>query len=126
MLIIHFRFRITVDDMHLIFFSLLLCLPALQGSRDDVSVSGGVAGGVTRHGNSVDASFSKEVLNSITGMPVQHAPVCICEPIFCKKYMNRDNDDTDSLPSSFCSSYLHQLFHLWRLLRVTRLTPEVL
>uniref|UniRef100_A0A3Q2P1E8 Dedicator of cytokinesis 10 n=1 Tax=Fundulus heteroclitus TaxID=8078 RepID=A0A3Q2P1E8_FUNHE len=40
-----------------------------QGSRDDVSVSGGVAGGVipmTRHGNSVDASFSKEVLNSIT------------------------------------------------------------
>lgn len=38
-----------------------------QGSRDDLSVSGGVAGGVvTRHGNSVDASFSKEVLNSIT------------------------------------------------------------
>ncbi|XP_055022977.1 dedicator of cytokinesis protein 10 isoform X2 [Boleophthalmus pectinirostris] len=40
-----------------------------QGSRDDLSVSGGVAGAVipvTRHGNSVDASFSKEVLNSIT------------------------------------------------------------
>ncbi|MED6279783.1 Dedicator of cytokinesis protein 10, partial [Characodon lateralis] len=43
-----------------------------QGSRDDLSVSGGVAGvaggviPVTRHGNSVDASFSKEVLNSIT------------------------------------------------------------
>ncbi|XP_035857483.1 dedicator of cytokinesis protein 10 isoform X9 [Sander lucioperca] len=40
-----------------------------QGSRDDLSVGGGVAGGVipvTRHGNSVDASFSKEVLNSIT------------------------------------------------------------
>lgn len=42
--------------------------PNYQGSRDDLSVSGGVAGGVvTRHGNSVDASFSKEVLNSITG-----------------------------------------------------------
>ncbi|XP_072319395.1 dedicator of cytokinesis protein 10 isoform X2 [Eucyclogobius newberryi] len=40
-----------------------------QGSRDDLSVSGGLAGAVipvTRHGNSVDASFSKEVLNSIT------------------------------------------------------------
>ncbi|CAJ1065465.1 dedicator of cytokinesis protein 10 isoform X3 [Xyrichtys novacula] len=40
-----------------------------QGSRDDLSVGGGVAAGVnpvTRHGNSVDASFSKEVLNSIT------------------------------------------------------------
>ncbi|XP_056296692.1 dedicator of cytokinesis protein 10 isoform X4 [Pseudoliparis swirei] len=42
-----------------------------QGSRDDLSVGGGgvVAGGVipvTRHGHSVDASFSKEVLNSIT------------------------------------------------------------
>ncbi|CAF97479.1 unnamed protein product, partial [Tetraodon nigroviridis] len=33
-----------------------------QGSRDDLSVGGGVS----RHGNSVDASFSKEVLNSIT------------------------------------------------------------
>ncbi|XP_038830362.1 dedicator of cytokinesis protein 10-like [Salvelinus namaycush] len=40
-----------------------------QGSRDDLSVGGGVAGPVAhviRHGNSVDASFSKEVLNSIT------------------------------------------------------------
>ncbi|KAK7882575.1 hypothetical protein WMY93_028749 [Mugilogobius chulae] len=40
-----------------------------QGSRDDLSVSVGVPGAVlpvTRHGNSVDASFSKEVLNSIT------------------------------------------------------------
>ncbi|XP_046891317.1 dedicator of cytokinesis protein 10 isoform X2 [Hypomesus transpacificus] len=36
-----------------------------QGSRDDVSVAGGVVP-VIRHGNSVDASFSKEVLNSIT------------------------------------------------------------
>ncbi|CAL8361837.1 unnamed protein product [Merluccius merluccius] len=41
-----------------------------QGSRDDLSVGGVVTGGPTplviRHGNSVDASFSKEVLNSIT------------------------------------------------------------
>lgn len=41
-----------------------------QGSRDDLSVGGGVTS-VTRHGNSVDASFSKEVLNSITGS-------CVC------------------------------------------------
>lgn len=49
-----------------------------QGSRDDLSVGGGVAGGVvpvTRHGNSVDASFSKEVLNSITG--IKHCVVCL-------------------------------------------------
>uniref|UniRef100_A0A3P8W727 Dedicator of cytokinesis 10 n=1 Tax=Cynoglossus semilaevis TaxID=244447 RepID=A0A3P8W727_CYNSE len=37
-----------------------------QGSRDDVSVGGGMAS-VSRHGNSVDVSFSREVLNSITG-----------------------------------------------------------
>ncbi|CAB1348488.1 unnamed protein product, partial [Coregonus sp. 'balchen'] len=42
---------------------------AMKGSRDDLSVGGGGAGQVAhvlRHGNSVDASFSKEVLNSIT------------------------------------------------------------
>ncbi|KAG7471086.1 hypothetical protein MATL_G00120630 [Megalops atlanticus] len=40
-----------------------------QGSRDDLSVGGGLSGQMAhamRHGNSVDASFSKEVLNSIT------------------------------------------------------------
>ncbi|KAJ3589971.1 hypothetical protein NHX12_007928, partial [Muraenolepis orangiensis] len=41
-----------------------------QGSRDDLSVGGVVTvaptPNVNRHGNSVDASFSKEVLNSIT------------------------------------------------------------
>ncbi|XP_077467386.1 dedicator of cytokinesis protein 10 isoform X2 [Stigmatopora argus] len=40
-----------------------------QGSRDDLSVGGGMVVAtlpVPRHGNSVDASFSKEVLNSIT------------------------------------------------------------
>ncbi|XP_060761809.1 dedicator of cytokinesis protein 10 isoform X4 [Neoarius graeffei] len=41
-----------------------------QGSKDDVSVGGGgllgQSGHSTRHGNSVDAALSKEVLNSIT------------------------------------------------------------
>ncbi|XP_051965596.1 dedicator of cytokinesis protein 10 isoform X3 [Xyrauchen texanus] len=40
-----------------------------QGSREDVSVGGVLASQVVhvmRHGNSMDASFSKEVLNSIT------------------------------------------------------------
>uniref|UniRef100_A0A3B4BV29 Dedicator of cytokinesis 10 n=1 Tax=Pygocentrus nattereri TaxID=42514 RepID=A0A3B4BV29_PYGNA len=40
-----------------------------QGSRDDLSVGGGLAGQIAHtisHGNSVDAAFSKEVLNSIT------------------------------------------------------------
>lgn len=48
-----------------------------QGSRDDLSVGGGVAS-VTRHGNSVDASFSKEVLNSITGRCVCLACLLAC------------------------------------------------
>lgn len=46
----------------------------IQGSRDDLSVGGGMTS-VTRHGNSVDASFSKEVLNSITG-----SCVCLARP----------------------------------------------
>lgn len=46
-----------------------------QGSRDDLSVGGGVTS-VTRNGNSVDASFSKEVLNSITGRCV-----CLARPL---------------------------------------------
>ncbi|KAI1893735.1 hypothetical protein AGOR_G00126740 [Albula goreensis] len=40
-----------------------------QGSRDDLSVGSGLPGQMAqalRHGSSVDASFSKEVLNSIT------------------------------------------------------------
>ncbi|XP_048121267.1 dedicator of cytokinesis protein 10 isoform X9 [Alosa alosa] len=40
-----------------------------QGSRDDLIVGEGLAGQIAhavRHGNSMDASFSKEVLNSIT------------------------------------------------------------
>ncbi|KAJ8256276.1 hypothetical protein COCON_G00184280 [Conger conger] len=42
-------------------------LSPLQGSRDDLSVGGtGPQVQALRHGNSVDASFSKEVLNSIT------------------------------------------------------------
>ncbi|XP_018588078.1 dedicator of cytokinesis protein 10 isoform X3 [Scleropages formosus] len=43
--------------------------PSDQDSRDDLSMGGGFTAHVTqalRHGNSVDASFSKEVLNSIT------------------------------------------------------------
>lgn len=54
--------------------TVIICLITMflsQGSRDDLSVSVGLAGQVThvlRHGNSMDASFSKEVLNSITGI----------------------------------------------------------
>uniref|UniRef100_A0A3B3RRE5 Dedicator of cytokinesis 10 n=1 Tax=Paramormyrops kingsleyae TaxID=1676925 RepID=A0A3B3RRE5_9TELE len=43
--------------------------PSDQGSRDDLSVAGGLQGPMThalKHGSSIDASFSKEVLNSIT------------------------------------------------------------
>uniref|UniRef100_H2LSZ8 Dedicator of cytokinesis 10 n=1 Tax=Oryzias latipes TaxID=8090 RepID=H2LSZ8_ORYLA len=56
--------RFFLRDLFPIYFT-----SSNQGSRDDVSMGGGVAGGPTtviRHGNSVDASFSKEVLNSIT------------------------------------------------------------
>uniref|UniRef100_A0A8B9RJW5 Dedicator of cytokinesis 10 n=1 Tax=Astyanax mexicanus TaxID=7994 RepID=A0A8B9RJW5_ASTMX len=53
----------TPTSVHLTFFL------SVQGSRDDLSVGGGLAGQIVHtisHGNSVDASFSKEVLNSIT------------------------------------------------------------
>uniref|UniRef100_A0A8C5ABD2 Dedicator of cytokinesis 10 n=1 Tax=Gadus morhua TaxID=8049 RepID=A0A8C5ABD2_GADMO len=58
--------RFFLRDMFPIYYT-----SSTQGSRDDLSVGGVAAGGLTphvvRHGNSVDASFSKEVLNSITG-----------------------------------------------------------
>ncbi|XP_059930242.1 dedicator of cytokinesis protein 10 isoform X7 [Gadus macrocephalus] len=57
--------RFFLRDMFPIYYT-----SSTQGSRDDLSVGGVAAGGLTphvvRHGNSVDASFSKEVLNSIT------------------------------------------------------------
>lgn len=42
----------------------------MQGSKEDLCVGGGVAGQISHilnHSNLMDASFSKEVLNSITG-----------------------------------------------------------
>lgn len=41
----------------------------MQGSRDDLSTAGGFQGQTAmKHANSVDTSFSKDVLNSIAGM----------------------------------------------------------
>ncbi|XP_067221956.1 dedicator of cytokinesis protein 10 isoform X1 [Chanodichthys erythropterus] len=65
-------YGLILDNMPRFFLRDLfpICLTASdQGSRDDLSVGVGLAGQVThvlRHGNSMDASFSKEVLNSIT------------------------------------------------------------
>uniref|UniRef100_A0A669CNM8 Dedicator of cytokinesis 10 n=1 Tax=Oreochromis niloticus TaxID=8128 RepID=A0A669CNM8_ORENI len=73
------RYATKVDRTDLNLF-VLSFLHLQQGSRDDLSVGAVVAGVVTRHANSVDASFSKEVLNSITGIrtlmptPVLPAP----------------------------------------------------
>lgn len=108
--------------------SFLSLVPLYQGSRDDLSVGGGLAGGVipvTRHGNSVDASFSKEVLNSITGSGVFDvlASSGVSIPsIYIKKCVNEDIDaDTPPSPPS-----PHQPSHLWQLPRVTRPTLAVL
>ncbi|XDV31788.1 hypothetical protein PO909_002743 [Leuciscus waleckii] len=65
-------YGLILDNMPRFFLRDLfpICLTASdQGSRDDLNVGVGLAGQVThvlRHGNSMDASFSKEVLNSIT------------------------------------------------------------
>uniref|UniRef100_A0A8C1KVK2 Dedicator of cytokinesis 10 n=1 Tax=Cyprinus carpio TaxID=7962 RepID=A0A8C1KVK2_CYPCA len=65
-------YGLILDNMPRFFLRDLfpICLTASdQGSRDDLSVGVGLAGQVThvlRHGNSMDASFSKELLNSIT------------------------------------------------------------
>lgn len=41
----------------------------MQGSRDDLSTNGGFHTQSTmKHANSVDTSFSKDVLNSIAGI----------------------------------------------------------
>ena len=108
--------------------SVLSLVPLYQGSRDDLSVGGGLAGGVipvTRHGNSVDASFSKEVLNSITGSGVFDvlASSSVSIPsIYIKKCVNEDIDaDTPPAPPA-----PHQPSHLWQLPRVTRPTLAVL
>ncbi|XP_067306120.1 dedicator of cytokinesis protein 10 isoform X6 [Pseudorasbora parva] len=67
-------YGLILDNMPRFFLRDLfpICLTASdQGSRDDLNVGVGLAGQVThvlRHGNSMDASFSKEVLNSITGI----------------------------------------------------------
>lgn len=83
-----------------------LCLHLCQGSRDDLSVGGGVTS-VTRHGNSVDASFSKEVLNSITG-----SCVCVCGASeqrhscslhTCKNLWISDFNDCPPPPPAFSS-----------------------
>ncbi|XP_052471934.1 dedicator of cytokinesis protein 10 isoform X1 [Carassius gibelio] len=64
-------YGLILDNMPRFFLRDLfpICLTASdQGSRDDLSVGVGVAGQVTHvvhHGSSMDASFSKEVLNSI-------------------------------------------------------------
>uniref|UniRef100_A0A672MF34 Dedicator of cytokinesis 10 n=1 Tax=Sinocyclocheilus grahami TaxID=75366 RepID=A0A672MF34_SINGR len=65
-------YGLILDNMPRFFLRDLfpICLTASdQGSRDDLSVGVGLAGQVThvlRHGNSMDASLTKEVLNSIT------------------------------------------------------------
>ncbi|KAL1260136.1 hypothetical protein QQF64_007963, partial [Cirrhinus molitorella] len=65
-------YGLILDNMPRFFLRDLfpICLTASdQGSRDDLSVGVSLAGQVThvlRHGSSMDASFSKEVLNSIT------------------------------------------------------------
>lgn len=88
-----------------------------QGSRDDLSVGGGT-GGVTRHGNSVDASFSKEVLNSITGSRVW----CVCSCLFLASILKGVNEDINA----YYPPRLHQSSHPWLLPRVTRPTLGVL
>ncbi|KAK7156957.1 hypothetical protein R3I94_006875 [Phoxinus phoxinus] len=65
-------YGLILDNMPRFFLRDLfpVCLTASdQGSRDDLNVGVALTGQVThvfRHGNSMDASFSKEVLNSIT------------------------------------------------------------
>lgn len=65
-------YGLILDNMPRFFLRDLfpICLTASdQGSKEDLSVGGGLAGHmaqVLHHGNLIDASFSKEVLNSIT------------------------------------------------------------
>lgn len=98
-----------------------------QGSRDDLSMGGGVTS-VTRHGNSVDTSFSKEVLNSITGIV---GPVCVLLPVSQVFQCGCQGDggaggrgarsNIESSDASSCTPC--QFSRPWRLRRATRRTP---
>lgn len=49
-------------------FPLISSVLRIQGSRDDLSTNGGFhSQSAMKHANSVDTSFSKDVLNSIAG-----------------------------------------------------------
>ncbi|XP_058489486.1 dedicator of cytokinesis protein 10 isoform X4 [Solea solea] len=82
-----------------------------QGSRDDLSVGGGVAGGgvtVSRNGNSVDASFSKEVLNSITAfssLVVAGGNQADCRGSLISVDSNPSNSDRNSEKMDGCEKF---------------------
>ncbi|XP_068441306.1 dedicator of cytokinesis protein 10 isoform X5 [Clinocottus analis] len=79
-----------------------------QGSRDDLSVGGGVAGGVipvTRHGNSVDASFSKEVLNSITAFSSLAVATADSRGSLISVDSNPSNSDRNSEKMDGCEKF---------------------
>lgn len=105
--------------------SCLLLLHLHQGSRDDLSMGGGVTS-VTRHGHSVDTSFSKEVLNSITGTV---GTACVLLPAWAgssvwlweKKKKKSARSNIESSDASSCTPC--QFSRPWRLRRATRRTP---
>lgn len=63
------------------------CVFQIQGSRDDLSTAGGFQSQTAmKHANSVDTSFSKDVLNSIAGTNDRlnrHIGRFVCFSIHC-------------------------------------------
>ncbi|KAI5626392.1 dedicator of cytokinesis protein 10 isoform X2 [Silurus asotus] len=84
-----------------------------QDSKDDVSVGGGGGGGggggqSNRHGNSVDASLSKEVLNSITvfsSFAVSTANNTDSRGSLISIESNRSNSDRNSEKMDGCEKF---------------------
>ncbi|RXM28574.1 Dedicator of cytokinesis protein 10 [Acipenser ruthenus] len=98
-----------------------------QGSRDDLSVSGGLQNQVAsalRQANSVDTSFSKEVLNSITAfssLAVSTANHVDSRASLISIESNPSNSDKNSEKTDACEKFARPLSLIGSALRFDKL-----
>ncbi|XP_056612154.1 dedicator of cytokinesis protein 10 isoform X2 [Triplophysa dalaica] len=107
-------YGLILDNMPRFFLRALfpMCLTASdQGSKEDLCVGGGVAGQISHilnHSNLMDASFSKEVLNSITAfssLAVSTANNADSRGSLISIESNRSNSDQNSEKIDPCEKF---------------------
>ncbi|XP_039612130.1 dedicator of cytokinesis protein 10 isoform X5 [Polypterus senegalus] len=98
-----------------------------QGSRDDLSVTGGLQSHMAsalKHANSVDTSFSKEVLNSITAfssLAVSTANHADSRASLISIESNPSNSDKNSEKTDTCEKFVRPLSLIGSALRFDKL-----